>query len=307
MDNLDKDYDYLLSMKIWSLTAEHIELLKKKLAEKKEELDNVSSRTPRDMWEEDLDYFMELWDVFEKDLNDFENNVGKVGKKKIKMPTLHANARAKAKQRALQRAKDRENGKEEMSVDESSEESVAVVIKDPPRSRAKTLGAKSQPATVGPKSQPAKSNTTHTKVTLKKKDEIQNKKGTRTLHDYFSMETSNSGSGSPKKKGPSKNTELSKSQKPPAKRTKSAKKKSSSSESKTLPSEVTTQNKTEKTDQTERSDSSVYDSRDGSDSEDNAESDSISVTEEESDIVKVPAKKPTTRNTAKPPLKNYKS
>jgi len=35
MDNLDKDYDYLLSMKIWSLTAEHIELLKKKLAEKK--------------------------------------------------------------------------------------------------------------------------------------------------------------------------------------------------------------------------------------------------------------------------------
>jgi len=34
MDNLDKDYDYLLSMKIWSLTAEHIELLKKKLAEK---------------------------------------------------------------------------------------------------------------------------------------------------------------------------------------------------------------------------------------------------------------------------------
>jgi len=328
MDNLDKDYDYLLSMKIWSLTAEYIELLKKKLAEKKEELDNLASRTPRDMWEEDLDYFMELWDVFEKDLNEFENNVGKIGKKRIKMPTQQANARAKAKERALQRAKDRENGKEEMSVDRASEEeSVSVVKKDTSRTRSKTLGSKTQ----GPKSLPVKSNTTHTKVTLKKKDEIQNKKGTRTLHDYFSMETSNSTSGgSPKKnskskkeksvsekskKPPAKKTELSKSQvaatttkdnntkKPPAKRTQSTKRKSESSDytdAKTLrsdKSEVTTQNKTKRSES-----DSVYDSKDGGDSGDDAESESSSITDD-SDLSSRTPKKPVTRKNAKQPGK----
>jgi DNA topoisomerase-2 len=324
MDNLDKDYDYLLSMKIWSLTAEYIELLKKKLAEKKEELDNLASRTPRDMWEEDLDYFMELWDVFEKDLNEFENNVGKIGKKRIKMPTQQANARAKAKERALQRAKDRENGKEEMSVDRASEEeSVSVVKKDTSRTRSKTLGSKTQ----GPKSLPVKSNTTHTKVTLKKKDEIQNKKGTRTLHDYFSMETSNSTSGgSPKKnskskkeksvsekskKPPAKKTELSKSQvaatkdknkKPPAKRTQSKRKSESSeyTDGKTLrsdKSEVTTQNKTKRSES-----DSVYDSKDGGDSGDDAESESSSITDD-SDLSSRTPKKPVTRKNAKQPGK----
>jgi len=84
MDNLDKDYDYLLSMKIWSLTVEYIEQLKKKLAEKKQELDALEARTPRDMWEEDLDYFLEIWDMFERELNEFESTVSKTTQKKKK-------------------------------------------------------------------------------------------------------------------------------------------------------------------------------------------------------------------------------
>jgi len=291
MDNLDKDYDYLLSMKIWSLTAEHIEALKKKLAEKKEELDNLSARTPRDMWEEDLDFFMELWEVFEKELNDFENNVGKTNsKKKIKMPTLHANARLKAKQRAILRAKDRENGKDEMSVDEPSEDSEAIVVKkDTTIDRSKILGPKSAPIN--------KSKTNNsTKVTLKKKDEILTKKGTRTLHDYFSMDTSNSASVSPKKKGKKDQISISSSESPkkPLKDKKSTlsksqvqstkdktkqppKRKKSQSERKSDDSYYYTEtsngktdktDKTDKTSKTERSDSdSVFDSGDNAPSE----------------------------------------
>jgi len=304
MDNLDKDYDYLLSMKIWSLTAEHIELLKKKLAEKKEELDNLTARTPRDMWEEDLDFLMELWEVFEKELNDFENNVGKTSsKKKIKMPTLHANARLKAKQRSLQRAKDRENGKDEMSVDEPSEDSAAasVVVNKKDTTairRSKTLNPKS-----APKSKSTKTNSNSTKVTLKKKDEILTKKGTRTLHDYFSMDTSNSASVSPKKnkgkkdravsisssssssdspKKPvnkTKKSPLSKSQvqstkdksKPPPKRKKSQSERKDSDSSYYYTE--TSKGKTDKTSRTERSDSdSVFDSGDNAPSESDTDS-----------------------------------
>jgi len=52
---LEKDYDYLLGMKLWSLTVEYVEHLKKKLAEKRQELDIMIERTPQDLWEEDLD------------------------------------------------------------------------------------------------------------------------------------------------------------------------------------------------------------------------------------------------------------
>jgi len=311
MDNLDRDYDYLLSMKIWSLTAEHIELLKKKLAEKKDELDNLSARTPRDMWEEDLDFFMELWDVFEKELNEFESNVGKTSsKKKVKMPTLHANARLKAKQRAIQRAKDRENGKDEMSVDENSEESPSVVEikKDSTTKRPKSQ-------TLGPKSGAQKKSTNNsTKVTLKKKDEILTKKG-RTLHDYFSMDTSNSASVSPKKKAkkdrisvtssdspkkPSNNNKkstLSKSQVPSSKDKKTTKpppkRNKSQSERK---SETSSYSYTETSNgKTERSDSdSVFDSGDNAPSEsDSSDTD-----------VKPVSKKPPPRN-SKSVKKNY--
>jgi len=316
MDNLDKDYDYLLSMKIWSLTAEYIELLKKKLAEKKEELDNLSARTPRDMWEEDLDYFMELWDVFEKELNDFENIVGKSGKKKIKMPTLQANARAKAKERAFQRAKERENGKSEMSIDKASSlsESESVVI----TATTKPLSSKSAPGGGNTKKPNSTTTTKTTKATLKKKDEIGTKKGNRTLHEFFSLETSNSVSSPEKKskkvssKDNSKISEnkkqLSKSQvvenkpknsqKPPPKRKKSK-------------SEVTTKNDSEdesyyysetETRKSNRESDSVFDSKDD-DSGDNADSES----ETDSEEIGQKEKKHVTRKNNPKPKKNFNS
>jgi hypothetical protein len=289
------------------------------LLRKKEELDNLTVRTPRDMWEEDLDFFMELWDIFEKELNDFENNVGKTSsKKKIKMPTLHANARLKAKQRAILRAKDRENGKDEMSVDEPSEDSEAIVVKkDTTIDRSKILGPKSAPIN--------KSKTNNsTKVTLKKKDEILTKKGKRTLHDYFSMDTSNSASVSPKKKGKKdqisisssespkkplkdKKSTLSKSQvqstkdktKPPPKRKKSQSERKSDDSyyyTETSNGKTDKTDKTDKTSKTERSDSdSVFDSGDNAPSESDSSDSEVTLV----------SKKPVPRNNNKSDKKTY--
>jgi len=69
-------------MKLWSLTVEYVEHLKKKLAEKRQELDIMIERTPQDLWEEDLDLFMELWNIFEQDMEDFENNIEKKREKR---------------------------------------------------------------------------------------------------------------------------------------------------------------------------------------------------------------------------------
>jgi len=64
-------------MKLWSLTVEQVENLQKKLAEKRQELDIMLERTQQDLWEEDLDLFTELWDLFEQEMLDFENNTEK--------------------------------------------------------------------------------------------------------------------------------------------------------------------------------------------------------------------------------------
>ena len=63
--SLSQGYDYLLSMKIWSLTMERVKALTAERDEKKRELDVLSSKTAEDIWLEDLD-------ALELALKDFE-------------------------------------------------------------------------------------------------------------------------------------------------------------------------------------------------------------------------------------------
>eukprot|EP00388_Colpodella_angusta_P030402 GDKK01019407.1.p1 GENE.GDKK01019407.1~~GDKK01019407.1.p1 ORF type:complete len:824 (-),score=191.69 GDKK01019407.1:81-2336(-) len=49
-----RDYDYLLGMRLWSLTAEMIVHLQNQLKKAQEELETLKSRNPKDMWKEDL-------------------------------------------------------------------------------------------------------------------------------------------------------------------------------------------------------------------------------------------------------------
>eukprot|EP00672_Neobodo_designis_P021424 CAMPEP_0174847070 /NCGR_PEP_ID=MMETSP1114-20130205/12682_1 /TAXON_ID=312471 /ORGANISM="Neobodo designis, Strain CCAP 1951/1" /LENGTH=1431 /DNA_ID=CAMNT_0016081341 /DNA_START=175 /DNA_END=4470 /DNA_ORIENTATION=+ len=50
-----RDYDYLLGLRIWSLTSEMVARLEAQLAAARKELDTLMAKTPKDLWNEDLD------------------------------------------------------------------------------------------------------------------------------------------------------------------------------------------------------------------------------------------------------------
>lgn len=57
-----RDYDYLLGMPIWSLTAERLEKLKQAIEKKKAEHEELLALSEKDLWCRDLDDFMVEWE-----------------------------------------------------------------------------------------------------------------------------------------------------------------------------------------------------------------------------------------------------
>ncbi|CAG0893186.1 unnamed protein product [Cyprideis torosa] len=74
------DYDYLLGMNIWSLTQEKKDELLKKKGEKLAELDTLKSKSPKDLWNEDLDAFLEELDKVEAAEQEAEASGAKTAK-----------------------------------------------------------------------------------------------------------------------------------------------------------------------------------------------------------------------------------
>ena len=66
--SLSQGYDYLLSMKIWSLTMEKVHSLTVERDEKRNELEILMAKTPEDLWLEDLDALDDALDLFEGEL-----------------------------------------------------------------------------------------------------------------------------------------------------------------------------------------------------------------------------------------------
>ncbi|EMR11038.1 hypothetical protein PNEG_00635 [Pneumocystis murina B123] len=66
LDTIENDddisgYDYLLGMPLWSLTAEKVEKLLKDKLDKENELESLLKLTAKDLWNKDLDIFVEEW------------------------------------------------------------------------------------------------------------------------------------------------------------------------------------------------------------------------------------------------------
>lgn len=85
----DHGYNYLLSMPIWNLTMEKVELLMKEKALMEAQVKTLIGQTPIDLWEADMVVFIEKWDTFESGLNELEsqapnNRTQAGGKKAIK-------------------------------------------------------------------------------------------------------------------------------------------------------------------------------------------------------------------------------
>lgn len=57
-------YDYLLGMSIWSLTRERYEKLLQQKDEKEHELNDLLKKSAKDLWNYDLDVFVEEWEKF---------------------------------------------------------------------------------------------------------------------------------------------------------------------------------------------------------------------------------------------------
>ena len=68
-----KGYDYLLGMKIWTLTAERVAALLLERDEWDQKLSALHAKLPHDIWEEDLCALEDALDVFEQDIRKSED------------------------------------------------------------------------------------------------------------------------------------------------------------------------------------------------------------------------------------------
>jgi DNA topoisomerase-2 len=77
-----KDFDYLMTMHMWSLTLEKKEELLRKKQEKHQELEKLRATSKEQLWKEDLTKFLEKLDeVEQKQLENQEAPTKKAGKK----------------------------------------------------------------------------------------------------------------------------------------------------------------------------------------------------------------------------------
>lgn len=81
---IDGDYDYLLGMKISSLTKERMDKLEEEHGIKVKEYDLLKRKTPKDLWNDDLDRFVSAYErVSEAERKEYNLELSKKVKKKV--------------------------------------------------------------------------------------------------------------------------------------------------------------------------------------------------------------------------------
>lgn len=81
-----RDYDYLLGLPIWSLTQERVDKLHLQMVNKQAEIDTLKAKSEKDLWVDDLDKFVEVWDTREKEEREIVRKIrgtARRGSKKI--------------------------------------------------------------------------------------------------------------------------------------------------------------------------------------------------------------------------------
>ncbi len=155
---LARGYDYLLSMKIWSLTLEKVEELRAQLAEKEAELERLRGMTAADLWTQDLDLLEEKLDEYEEDL-EFEPAyvlAANRGKGKPKKAASKAKAaKCKPKYAALdsdgEPMSEEDDWSEEEEEDEESDYAPTPKKKKAPAKKKATEAASSKPPAAEPR------------------------------------------------------------------------------------------------------------------------------------------------------------
>jgi len=114
---LSKGYEYLLGMKIWSLTFEKAEKLRQELEERTEEVAILTAKSPTSIWLSDLDEIDVALDEREAEMDEAEKEERKAQAKSKKKSKKKERARAKPKKKKK---------KNEWDSDESSEDEVMI-------------------------------------------------------------------------------------------------------------------------------------------------------------------------------------
>lgn len=75
------DYDYLLTMPIYSLTQERLDRLQAQIAAKKKEHDDLEALSEKDLWCKDLDDFVVEWEAQLALDNEIQSNIRRLGRR----------------------------------------------------------------------------------------------------------------------------------------------------------------------------------------------------------------------------------
>lgn len=123
---LSKGYDYLLGMKIWSLTFEKAEELRRQLADKTQELDVLAATEPSQLWLDDLDAIEEALDVRDQLLEE-----DKVKERRAQQTNKKRSKKIAAKKAAAGRKKKSKKKDEwDSEMEEDSDDDKVVALSD---------------------------------------------------------------------------------------------------------------------------------------------------------------------------------
>jgi len=157
--DLSKGYEYLLGMKLWNLTYEKVEELRKQLAERTAELEELEATEPSDIWLKDLDAIEVALDERDRKMQEAEEDEIKAQEKTAKRQAVKSKKKAAPKKRVAKKKKGEWNSEDEAS-DEDMDfvPEVKAVKKRTAGARARKPAAKKAPpkATKATIEEPAK-------------------------------------------------------------------------------------------------------------------------------------------------------
>lgn len=118
--DLSRGYEYLLGMKLWNLTYEKVEELRKQLLEKTEELEELESTEPSQLWLNDLDAIELALDERDREIEQAKEDEKKAQKKTAARQATKSKNKVTLKKRGATKKKDGLK-----SLDEASDNKVA--------------------------------------------------------------------------------------------------------------------------------------------------------------------------------------
>lgn len=134
---LAKGYEYLLGMKIWSLTYEKAEELREQLRKRTEELKELEATSPSQLWLKDLEEIELALDERDIEIENAQNEEAAAMSKRKKRQTTNVKKATLASKRSKKKADEWDS-----ELEESDDESVRIEVAKKPVARRQPASSK---------------------------------------------------------------------------------------------------------------------------------------------------------------------